>query len=212
MVDSGNEPIAVEPITKEEEKQREKVPYHVEKDTNFPAEWINKDIPAKVQKGFKYYKHSKPDGKTYMSLRLGKKSIGLGAYDEEREGKLFHFFPDLETMGGIVPAVWHPDASSITTTPHGGRAGAQHSYLGMDIKRLAVIPREYVPSLNVVRYYQIMRENGFPGDFSMFINDVVDAHFRKCNGIKLPVMLEEEMNIVREEDENVESTTSTAGR
>lgn len=200
MPDAAAKPIEIEQLTKDEEKSRGNVSRDMEKNPDYPKEWVEKDLPTLVAKGFKYYKHAKPDGRTYMLLRHKRKDKGIGLYTEEKEQKLFHFFPNLETMGGIPkPPPWVPGDE---VQPPGGSSlpGAKHSFLGMPITRVAVIPREYVPSINVIRYFQIIKENGFPGSFSDFINDIVNRHFEVCNGIKLPVMLEEEIEVRREEN------------
>ena len=183
-------PIQIEPLTKDEQKERG-TPTHVDLSTNpeFPKEWDAKDVSDAVGKGFKYYRRTK-DGKLYMLLRKGKHDKGLGQWSEEKEGKLFTFYPNLGTMGGIEkPPPW---------TPQG--ATQQRSYLAVPINRVAIIPRDYVPSISVIRYFQVVKENGFPGDFSKFVNDIVVTHFRNCHGITLPVLIEEEMEVMREEE------------
>lgn len=202
MAQSGDNKITVESEpSKAEQKQPRgaSVNREMEKDPDYPQEWIEKDIPTLASKGFKYYKHVKPDGKVYMVLRHKRKDKGIGSWSEEKEGKLFHFFPSIPIMGNTVPAVWEPSMGS--ETPRGSRDRTT-SHLGMPVNRVATIPREYIPTIPVIKYFQILRENGFVGDFSKFINDIVQTHFEKCRGVKLRVVLENDIEIRREDESN----------
>lgn len=187
--------IEIEPLTKKEQKQRGTGSEKVTENPEYPKEWIDRDIPQLVQEGYKYYKRFTRDGRTYMNMRKGRNDRGLGAWTEEKEMKLFHFFPNIGTSAGVVkPPPWTPLTQNTPSNPQG------RAFLSVPISRVAIIPRDYVPSINVIRYFQIIKENGFPGDFSEFINDIVTKHFMICNGIKLPVMLEEELDLRREEE------------
>lgn len=206
---SGNKPIAIDGEPSKSEVKRGTGPREIdrsmEKDPDYPPTWLEKDVPTLVQQGYKYYKHIKPDGKTYMVLRHKRRDRGIGAWSEELEGKLFHFFPNIGIMGSITPASWEPNQGGVPIPAN--TRGAQHSFLGMGVNRVATIPREYVPTLNVVRYFQILKEEGFEGDFSQFINDIVNTHFEKCRGVHLRIVLEDEIQVVREE-EHVENDTT----
>lgn len=200
---SSEAPIQIEPLTKEEEEKR--APYPTLKDIkdnpDYPEDFKKKPIAEMIEKGFRYYKRTIPktDGDSiYMLLRKGDKDRSLGLWTEEKEGKLFAFHPTLGVYGGVTkPVPWSPERERAGggVTPYG------RGYLTIPIARTAVIPRDFVPSINVIRYFQIIKENGFPGDFSKFINDIVTAHFRKCHGIKLPVLVEGE----EEEDQTEEA-------
>lgn len=186
--------MAIEPLSKEELAKQERVKNLVS-NPDFPDEWKvkAKGMTESVDSGFKYYRRQKGD-KVYMLLRKGNHDFGLGLQSEEKEGKLFAFFPQLETYGSIPrPAPWVP-TSTAGATPQ------RHSFLSVPINRVAIIPRDYVPSISVIRYFQITKENGFEGDFSQFINDVVTRHFASCHGIILPVLLEEEIEVKEEEE------------
>lgn len=199
MPDAGNNPIEITPLTKAEEKERGTVSREVEKNPEYPKEWLTKDIPTLAQKGFRYYKRALRDGRVYMTLRKGNKDKGIGLFTEEKEGKLFHFFPQLGTSAGVVrPPPW----AGTPSNPQSRSFGA------VPISRVAIIPRDYVPSLNVIRYFQIVKEQDYPHDFSTFINDVVTRHFQHCKGITLPVVLETEFEF-RREDENGAQTNTT---
>lgn len=199
MPKESENPVQIEPLTKAEEKERGVSPaVDASKNPEYPEEWKKKAkaIQDCVDKGYKYYRRKMPSGKVYMVLRKGKHEKSLGAWSEEKEGKLFLFYPNVDTMGGIArPPPWTSQGS-----PRG------RGFLSIPINRVAIIPRDYVPSINVIRYYQIIRENGFPGDFSQFINDVVTQHMRHCHGIVLPVLLEEQIDY--RSDENVQQTTT----
>jgi hypothetical protein len=182
-------PIQIEPLTKEEHEKRG-TSKGFEDSPDFPKDWKNKadKIAECIDKGFKYYRRKIGD-KIYMVLRKGKQDRGLGQWSEEKEGKLFTFYPTLGTYAGIPrPPPW----VSPGATPQG------RSFLSIPISRVAIIPRDYVPSINVIRYFQIIKQNGFPGDFSQFINDIVTEHFGRCHGIVLPVLVEETSEEMKE--------------
>lgn len=203
MVKTADKPMEIEPLTKDEEKQRgitgmDVGNEHIADNPEYPPDWKTrvKELQSMEKDGGWKYHRRNQGGKTYMVLRKGKKDRGIGLWSEEREAKLFTFHPALGITQGITrPPPWTPQGTI-----------QQRSFLSVPINRVAIIPRDYVPSISVIRYFQILKENGFPGDFSKFINDVVVRHFRVCNRVKLPVLIEEENVEVRSEG-NVETTS-----
>lgn len=196
----SEKPIQIEPLTKKEQKQQSAPAPNVTESPDYPKEWLDRNVPELVEKGFKYYKRVTSDGRIYMNMRKKRLDRGLGQWTEEKEAKLFHFFPNVETASGVVrPPPWQPTSKS-QSVPQG------RQYLSVPISRVAIIPRDYVPSLNVVRYFQIWKENGYPGDFSSFINEIVSNHMIKVYRITLPVVLEGELEFRREEEND--ATTS----
>lgn len=191
--DNSDPNIQIEPLTEKELKERVRGSRAIN-DPAYPKDWLDKDIPTLALKGFKYYKKvSSRDSKVYMVLRNKKKDKSIGPWTEEREAKLFHFFPSLGTVAGTVrPNPWVPQTQS------GNPQGRQ--YLSTPILRTAIIPRDYVPTINVIRYFQMVKEMGFPGDFSKFINDMVSHHMHDCHGVELPYVFREE-DIEFEEDQ-----------
>lgn len=202
MPTPSEKPIQIEPLTKKEQKQQGVPASDVTENPEYPKEWLDKDVPELVQKGFRYYKRVTQDGRVYMNLRKKRVDRGLGVWTEEKEAKLFHFFPTVGTSSGIVkPPPWTPVPAKTQSFPQG------RQFLSVPISRVAIIPRDYVPSINIVRYFQIFKENGYPGDFSGFINETVTNYMVNVHHITLPVMLEEEIEF-RREDENVNTATS----
>ena len=204
---SSEAPVQIEPLTKEERKQRG-VEEHPEDSPFYPEEWKDRAgvIRECAEKGFKYYRRKKEGDKVYMQLRKGKKEKGLGLWSEEKEQKLFTFYPNLETMGGIPrPAPYPLTAQTGESHPQG------RTFLSIPINRIAIIPRDYVPTINVIRYFQLVKENGFPGDFSKFINDMVTHHMHDCHGVELPYVFRQDEEDLRRsfyerEGENSEET------
>lgn len=191
---SASQSVQIEPLTKKEMKERG-TPVPLEKDPEYPAEWKDKakEIADSVGKGFKYYRKTQ-HGKTYMLLRKGNNEVWLGTHSEEKEGKLFTFYPNTALPAGYIrPPPWTPQG---TAQPR--------SFLAVAINRVAIIPRDYIPSISVIRYFQLLKDNGFPGDFSQFINDIVTRHFSVCNGVTLPVMFDG-VEYKREDDEQIMS-------
>lgn len=152
--------------------------------------WRNLDVSSLVERGWQYRVKTKRNGKQFMALRKGGTDRGLGGYTPSKEKLLFHYYPELKE--GFMRR--HPSGDRRSTYKR------QRPFLSVPIKRLAVIPANYRPSLNVIRYFHIFKKNDFPGDFSDFINGTVEDHFVKCNGIILPVLLEDE-----EEDRSIKN-------
>lgn len=199
MSKPADAPIQIEPLTKEEKGKQTRPEVDESKYPELPQKWKGRTklFGDAIDKGFRYYRRRIGD-KVYMLLRKGRHDVSLGSWNEEKESLLFHLYPYLGTYAGIPkPPPW----VSPNATPQG------RSYLGIPISRTAIIPRDYVPSINVIRYFQVIKNNGFPGDFSQFINDVVTHHMEDCHGIRLPVMIEEDMDFKREEECNVETTS-----
>lgn len=200
MSKPSEKPIVIDPLTKKEQKQQGTPASNVTENPEYPKDWLDKNVPELVEKGFKYYKRVTRDGRIYMNMRKKRADRGLGLWTEEKEAKLFHFFPNVGTAAGVVkPPPWTPISAQTPSNPQG------RSFLSVPISRVAIIPRDYVPSINVIRYFQILKENGYPGDFSGFINETVTNHMAKCHHLTLPVMLEEEIELRREENDSANS-------
>lgn len=203
MATPSEKSIEIEPLTRKEQKQKGVPDSDVTENPEYPKEWLDRDVPHLVAEGFKYYKRVTSDGKVYMNMRKKRKDRGLGLWSEEKEAKLFHFFPNIGTSGNILrPPPWTPQTAQTSKNP-------QHSFLGVTISRVAVIPREYVPSINVIRFFQIFKENGYPGDFSSFINEIIANYMTHFHHLTLPVMLEEEIEFRREENGTNQQATPT---
>lgn len=182
---AGNKPIPIDPLTSKETLQGKlEAVTRIEDDPEYPIEWRAKAVGDCVVKGWKYYRRRIKD-KVYMILRKGQHDRSLGLYTEELEKKLFEFHPDVTVASNI-------DKPLIQSY----KAPAGRTYLSVPIARVGVIPRDYVPSLNVLRYFQFIKEEGFPGDFSKFINDIIFQHFRYCHGVILPVLIEENIEVI----------------
>lgn len=205
MSKPSEKPIVIDPLTKKEQKQQGTPASNVTENPEYPKDWLDKNVPELVEKGFKYYKRVTRDGRIYMNMRKKRADRGLGLWTEEKEAKLFHFFPNVGTAAGVVkPPPWTPISAQTPSNPQG------RSFLSVPISRVAIIPRDYVPSINVIRYFQILKENGYPGDFSGFINETVTNHMAKCHHLTLPVMLEEEIELRREENDSANSPETSS--
>lgn len=143
--------------------------------------WRNLDVASLVERGWQYRVKTAGDGKQYMALRKGGTDRGLGGYTPSKEKLLFHYYPEVKE--DFMRR--HPSGDRRTSSKRA------KPFLSVPIRRVAVVPTNYRPSLDVIRYFHTFKKNGFPGDFSDFINGNVEDHFVKCNGIILPVLLEE---------------------
>ena len=142
-----------------------------------PERWKEIPLADYVDKGWKYRVKTKPNGTQYMCIRHRNQERSLGRYTPEREKLLYETFPKLKFQSQV--------------TRSRGKGIGSRGLLAVPIKRVATIPRDYKPALEVIRYFQIFKNNGFPGDFSDFINGNIMDHFVRCNGVILPVLLED---------------------
>lgn len=152
------------------------VPLDSEEIERLQTKWEEKGIGDLAEKGWTYRKKTKSSGAEYMCVRFKNQERSIGRYNPETEKILFKTFPKL-----------------AETTKTRGRP--QKAFLSVPIKRVAVVPRDYKPIIEVLRYWQIFKNNGFPGDFSDFINGNLMDHFVKCNGIILPILLNPEEKV-----------------
>jgi len=156
-----------------------------EKKIEIPERWKQADVDGLVERGFRYYIKTKPNGARYMTMRLGNQTRSIGPYTPEKQQLLFEMFPDLKL----------PSTHGTYTDRRLGKR-AKKPFFSIPIKRVAVIPRDYKPNIDVIQYFYLYKKNGFPGDFSDFINGNMMDHFVECNHIFLPVMIEEEIQTV----------------
>lgn len=143
---------------------------------DIPKKWLKLDIPSLIAEGWTYRQKTKPNGRSYMTIRTKDKERSLGPYTEENEALLFQLFPQLQ----------FPPSRKRSNKP----------FLSIPIRRVAVVPKDYKPSIDIIQYFHIFKANGFPGDFSDFINGNLMDHFVGCNRIFLPVMTEEQIQKV----------------
>lgn len=153
--------------------------------------WKNLDVSSMVQRGWQYRVKTKLNGKQFMTLRKGKSDRGLGGYTPSKEKLLFKYYPELK------------EDFIRRQVSRDRRTGSRRAkpFLSVPISRLAVVPTNYRPTLKVIRYFNTFKANDFPGDFSDFINGNIEDHFVKCNGIILPVLIEES----QEEDRSIKN-------
>jgi len=145
-----------------------------------PEKWRNMDIPSFINRGWQYRVKTKHNGTQFMCLRKGHSERGIGGYTPSKEKMFFNLYPELKE--DYMRRKQEQDRKVLKR---------RRPYISVPIRRVAVIPADYRPSLNVIRYFHIFKKNGWPGDFSEFINGNVEDHFVRCNGIVLPVLLEE---------------------
>jgi len=93
--------IVIEPLSNEEKRDQgaTSVQNNPENDADYPKDWRGKPIAEIVGKGFKYHKRVQRNGKTYMVLRRGRHDKGLGLWSQEKEDKLFGYYPHLALIG-----------------------------------------------------------------------------------------------------------------
>jgi len=153
--------------------------------TGVPKQWTDVPILELAKQGWYYRARAGGQGKSggkYMCIRNRNNEKSLGRWSPELEKKLFELYPILYKPKGVE-----------AEQPSTGRSLGSKPFFNVPIKRIAVIPGDYRPTMDVIRYYHIYKNNGFLGDFSDFMNGIVTAHFVKCHGIVLPVYVNEEL-------------------
>lgn len=148
-------------------------------------------------------------GNEYIIIRNSKIEKSLGRYSQENWDLLHELFPKLRgEIGENVPQETVPEHEQIVPTakdvptvqttemrhvPRSNKPGS--GYLNVALKQPPVFPKNYTPSLKIVRFYEVYRNEGGTSEFSTFINDIVETHLRKCHGYMidlLPIKLIEE--------------------
>lgn len=157
--------------------------------TGVPKQWTEVPILELAKQGWYYRARAEGQGKSggkYMYIRNRNNERSLGRWSPELEELLFKLYPILYKPKGV-------EAESPKSST--GKGLGSKPFFNVPIKRIAVIPGDYRPTLDVIRYYHIYKNNGFLGDFSDFMNGIVTTHFVKCHGIVLPVFVNEELNM-----------------
>jgi len=152
--------------------------------TDIPKQWTEVPILELAKQGWTY--RSRPadtKGGKYMYIRNRETERSLGRWSPELEQLLFERYPIL----------YKPKGVEAEPPPSSGRSLGSKPFFNVPIKRIAVIPGDYRPTMDVIRYYHIYKNNGFLGDFSDFMNGIIATHFMKCHGVFLPVYVNEEL-------------------
>ena len=153
--------------------------------TEMPKQWTDVPILELAKQGWYYRARAEGQGKSgvkYMYIRNRNNEKSLGRWSPELEKSLFELYPILYKPKGLEEL-----------EPSTGKGLGSKPFFNVPIKRVAVIPGDYRPTMDVIRYYHIYKNNGFLGDFSDFMNGIVGTHFVKCHGVFLPVYINEEL-------------------
>ncbi|MCJ7633420.1 hypothetical protein MUP77_13665, partial [Candidatus Bathyarchaeota archaeon] len=153
-----------------------------------PKQWRNVPILELGKQGWSYRRKPDKKGIEYMHIRNRTNERGLGRYTPEREKLFFQLYPIF-----YKPKSAETESSPEIIDSSGDRAFGKKPFFNVPIKRVAVIPGDYRPTMEVIRYFHTFKNNDFPGDFSDFVNGIIFHHFVKCNGIALPVYINEEL-------------------
>jgi len=152
-----------------------------------PTEWSDIPIIDLAKQGWTYRRRPDNDGRIYMAIRNRTNEKSLGRWSREREKILFEVYPIL-----FKPKKVETETPMGIQTD-GSKGGGNRPFFNVPIKRIAVVPGDYRPTMDVIRYYHIYKNNGFLGDFSDFMNGIIATHFIKCHGVFLPVYVNEEL-------------------
>lgn len=161
--------------TPEQESPQEEAPSGEQK-LDLPPGWELIDFGALFEEGWKPSVRTKKSGRSYIRIRYGNKEKSLGPYTQDK--------------WRIVNQIYDTISAKITQAP--SPAPKKHTVKSplfrTPLRRNAVFGKSIVPSLTTLRWFEILKENGYPGDMSDFINDIIAVHFTKCNGLMLPIV------------------------
>lgn len=166
-------------------------PKAVPKSIEVPEEWSDIPVIDLSKQGWTYRHRTDKDGREYMYIRNRTNERSLGRYTPEREKLFFQLYPIMFKPKGVE--IESPALTRTGIDLSSEKGLGKKPFFNVPIKRIAVIPGDYRPTLDVVRYYHIYKNNGFLGDFSDFMNGIITTHFVKCHGIVLPVFVNEEL-------------------
>ena len=165
-----------------EKKDLTNKPGQTEEEEGIPEKWKSLPLADMVDKGWRPRVRT-VRGTEYMSLRMGQHDKSLGVHTEKKWNLLMEMFPRLKKTQEFI-------AQEKKTKKKAG-------LLGIPIKKDKSIPKSYIPNIITIRYYEILVDKGFDGDFNDFINEVIETHFMKCHGITLPILYKEPMLVNR---------------
>lgn len=179
------------PTDTSQSKSSEAIPQSTSDALQVPTEWSDIAVVDLAKQGWTYRKRADEDGRIYMAIRNRTNEKSLGRWSREREKLLFELYPILYKPKGAETE--SPELTRAGIDLSSGTGLGKRPFFNVPIKRIAVIPGDYRPTLDVVRYYHIYKNNGFQGDFSDFMNGIITTHFMKCHGVFLPVYVNEEL-------------------
>jgi hypothetical protein len=123
------------------------------------------------------------NGKQVITLRLverdddGKrrdKERGLGPYSDERWAKLLSYFPQLKVGTSKESESTESKGSTILSTK---------------VDKPKPLSSSIHFNLSTLQWYRWTQENtGYPGNLEDFVNDCIDAYFRKHHKLELAVI------------------------
>jgi hypothetical protein len=114
-------------------------------------------------------------GISYITLRRGNKEKSLGPYQEDRWQLVMSMFPKKV-----------PDARIFPANPK-----YPLSLIGATMKRADWVPKTFTPSVDTLKWFQTLKENGSSVGFDEFINDIVETHFSKCHHLDYRLVITE---------------------
>lgn len=155
-----------------------------------PEDWKEKNVESLVNQGFKSYIKN-VQNRQYIILKKANKVESLGRFSLENWTLLHTLFPKLvsthnENVPQGVPQDDFPLGNTVSSRIMDANAGRNSNrkphFLGIKLERPIVFPSKYVPTLKIMRFYEIYRSDGGSSEFTDFINDIVETHLRKCHG------------------------------
>ena len=156
-----------------------------------PEDWREHNFQDLFDNGWKPHLRKNPSGALYIALRRGRSDeIRLGAYKEERWELIQSMFPhklpavpaeSRENDSASDNPEESPEPAKEPTMPVG-------SYFKVPIAKATVIPKAFMPRLPTLYWFERLKQNGFPGDLSDFLNDIVESHFEQCHSLFIQVM------------------------
>ena len=169
---------------KTEENEVEEMPEHWKM---LPLEnWVNEGFKPRIKK---------VHGNDYIIIRKGKTERSLGRFSQENWDLLHELFPKLKgEFGENVPEETVPQGKDVLSVegidrrpiPRHNEPGS--AYLNVKLEKPTLFPKSYVPSLKIVRFYEVYRGEGGTSEFSTFVNDIVETHLRKCHGYMIDLL------------------------
>lgn len=171
--------------------------------------WHDVPVTQLIAEGWRPHRKVKRDGSEYLTIRKGKQERSLGRYDAKKHAIIKKALPpprtnivqptpelidvDENNSAGLASGE-EPNELALkvtegdeTSSPRKVRP-PQSTLLRMPIQKHVVFPKSYVPTIKVMRYFEILKERGYNGDFNQFVNEVVETHFEKCHGIYMPLV------------------------
>lgn len=131
-----------------------------------------------LDKGYKPRVKTDKEGRQYITLRKGNRERGLGPYIEDR------WFLLMDMLPKKFPVPKFPSSPRST------------GILSSKLEKPKPIPTRIGVSMEALQYYRWCQQNGYDGDLSEWLDEIIHNYFVLEKGIQVAVVIERSEKII----------------